>query len=232
MTEEQFIKEVLKLKIELTPTKLLLLEKYYLILKEWNTKINLTRIIDKKDVYLKHFYDSLTIIKVIDLNKNAKIVDLGTGAGFPGLVLKIVFSNLNVTLIESCSKKVLFLNEVIKTLELTNIVIIEQRVEQYALLHREEYDYVVARAFSKLSILIELGIPLLKIKGKLIAMKGIVPLLNNQTTLTKIESKVEKIINFKLPIINHQRTLIVILKLKKTNKKYPRSYAQIKKKPL
>ena len=118
MNEDQFIKEVEKLDIFLTEEQLNQLEKFYNLLIEWNDKINLTRIVEREEVYLKHFYDSLTITKVIDLSKEKKLCDVGSGAGFPGIVMKIVFPNLKITLIDSLLKRVKYLNEIIKQLGL------------------------------------------------------------------------------------------------------------------
>ena len=114
MTKEQFVVELMKLNIQLDDDKLNKLDMYYKLLKEWNEKINLTAITEENDVYLKHFYDCLTLIKCIDLNQNLNVLDVGTGAGFPGIVLKIIFPNLKITLLDSLNKRIIFLNEVIK----------------------------------------------------------------------------------------------------------------------
>ena len=129
MNEKEFITELKKLNIEVTPLMLERLEKYYNLLIEYNQKINLTRITEKQDVYLKHFYDSITLIKAIDLNQNLKVCDIGTGAGFPGLVLKIVFPNLQITLVDALNKRINFLNIVIKELNLKNINTVHDRAE-------------------------------------------------------------------------------------------------------
>ena len=171
MNREEFINELSKLGIELDNNTLDKLEKYYEILKEENSKYNLTRIIEKEDVYLKHFYDSLTITKIVNLD-NQSICDLGSGAGFPGLVLAITFPNTKITLIESNSKKCNFLNIVKDKLELSNVTIINTRVEEYSKINRELYDIVTARAVAPLKHLLEYGIPLIKINGYFIAMKS------------------------------------------------------------
>ena len=128
MNKEQFKEELKNLNIELTKQQEMQLEKYYELLIEENKKTNLTRITEKEEVYLKHFYDSLTITKVIDLTQNLRLIDIGTGAGFPGLVLKIVFPNLNITLLDSLNKRIDFLNKVIKELNLTNIKTVNSRI--------------------------------------------------------------------------------------------------------
>src|SRR5574344_1166657 len=140
MTEKEFINALKELDITPSDKQLEQLNTYYELLIEWNEKINLTAITDKKDVYLKHFYDSLTIIKSIDLTKYASLCDVGTGAGFPGIVLKIFFPDLKITLIDALNKRLIFLNEVIAKLELKDITTIHARVEEYGVKNREQYD--------------------------------------------------------------------------------------------
>ena len=153
MNKEEFIKEVEKLNIKVTDEKLDKLDKYYELLIQWNQKINLTSITKKEEVYLKHFYDSLTLIKAYDLNQNIKILDVGTGAGFPGIVLKIFFDNIDITLLDALNKRVDFLNIVIDELNLKNIRAIHQRAEIFAKENREVFDLVTSRAVAKLNIL-------------------------------------------------------------------------------
>ena len=164
MTISSFIEELSKIGIELDELKLANLERYFELLVEWNEKMNLTGITKKEDVYLKHFYDSLTLFKAIDLNKVETLCDIGTGAGFPGLVIKIAFPNIKVTLVDSLNKRINFLNEVIKELNLENIETISTRVEEYGVKNREIYDVVVARAVASLPVLLEYFISLLLIK--------------------------------------------------------------------
>ncbi len=230
MTINNFIEELKKIGIELDDEKLNQLNIYYQLLISWNEKMNLTGITKKEDVYLKHFYDSLTLIRAIDLTKINTLCDIGTGAGFPGLVVKIVFPQLNVTLVDSLNKRIIFLNEVIKELRLTNIETKSVRIEEYGITNREKYDVVVARAVAPLPILLEYASPLVKIGGHFIAMKG-----NNEEhdeRYPMLGIKYIETIDFLLPYENSQRTLIKFNKYDKTNKKYPRRYAEIKKKPL
>ena len=145
MKEQEFINELTKLRIHLTEFQIKQLEKYYELLVEWNQKINLTAIIEKEQVYLKHFYDSLTLNKVIDLNQELSLIDVGTGAGFPGLVLKIVFPNLKITLVDSLNKRIEFLKLVIKELDLKDIEAIHERSEEYAKKNREKFDGCLLR---------------------------------------------------------------------------------------
>ena len=233
MNKEKFIEELLKLHIEISDIQLEKLEKYYEILERENKLYNLTAITEKESVFLKHFYDSLTIVKIIDLN-NESLCDLGTGAGFPGMVLKIIFPNLKVTLIDATLKKCNFLEKVIKELKLENIKVINARVEEYAKIEREKYDIVTARAVAPLKHLLEYGVPLLKVNGTFVAMKGNIneELNGIENYENKLKIKQNKRIDFQLPIENSNRTLISFIKLEVTNNKYPRKYTEIKKKSL
>ena len=210
MNKEEFVEALKKLNINITEKQLNQLEKFYNILIEENKKINLTRIIEKEDVYLKHFYDSLTIVKEIDLNKIETLCDVGTGAGFPGIVLKIVYPNLKVTLIDSLLKRVNYLNETIKKLDLQDIKEIHTRSEDY----KEQFDLVTARAVASLEKLIPWCIHLVKKDGNFIAMKANVDkeLENIDKILNKYSFKIEKINRFLLPTENSNRSLIVISK--------------------
>lgn len=229
MNIDEFKLEVSKLGINVTSLELDKLEKYYDLLVEWNEKINLTAIILKKDVYLKHFYDSLTINKIINLNKIDTLCDLGTGAGFPGIVLKIFFPQLKLTLVDALNKRIKFLEIVVNELSLDNVTLVHARAEEYGKENRECFDVVTARALSSFPILLEYGIPLLKINGHLIAMRGLNDSDEGINALNVLSSKINKIIEFKLPYENSQRTLIDVVKLDKTSMKYPRKFVEIKK---
>lgn len=231
MNLETFIEEVNKLGINLTEEQLSNLEKYYNLLIEWNNKINLTRITEKDEVYLKHFYDSITLIKAIDLTKNISLCDIGTGAGFPGIVLKIVFPNLKITLVDSLNKRINFLNEVINQLNLKEIEAIHERAEDYAKEHREEFDLVTSRAVANLKVLSELCIPLAKVEGYFIPMKANIEeeLDDSLDIISKLGAKVERVETFNLPIENSIRNLVIISKQSKTNPMYPRRFDKIKK---
>lgn len=234
MNKDKFIEELEKLNISITESQFNLLEQYYHLLIDWNNKINLTAIVDKEAVYLKHFYDSLTVVKAVNLNGDISLCDVGTGAGFPGIVLKILFPNLKITLIDSLNKRINFLNEVIQELGLTNIKAIHARVEEYGISNREKYDLVIARAVAPLNILLEYCIPLTKVDGYFIAMKANVDkeIEVSSQALEKLESKIADVFSFTLPIEQSMRTIIKIKKLAKTAKKFPRKYSEIKKRPL
>jgi len=232
MNKDKFIKEVTNLNIEITDKKLEQLEKYYELLIEYNKVMNLTGITEKEEVYLKHFYDSLTISKAIDLKKYTTLCDIGTGAGFPGIVLKIFYPHLNITLIDSLNKRIKFLNEVIDKLQLQNIVALHSRIEEYGKNNREKFDVVTARAVAPLNILLEYSIPVLKVDGYFVPMKANIDNENYNNALKTLNSKQEKIEQFLLPIENSKRTIILIKKNNITNKKYPRKFNEIKNKPL
>lgn len=231
MNIETFIEETKKLGINLTENQKEKLEKFYQLLISWNEKMNLTRITEKEEVYLKHFYDSLTLSKVIDLKKDLTLCDVGSGAGFPGIVLKIVFPNLKITLIDSLQKRVNYLNEIIKDLKLNNIEAIHNRAESYARNNREKYDIVTARAVANLKILSELCLPMVKINGYFIAMKANIEEEKQESKeiLKKLDSNIEHIETFYLPIENSIRNIILIKKEAKTNIIYPRRIEKIRK---
>ena len=210
MNKEEFIKELEKINIMLSSKQLEQLDSYYHLLISWNEKINLTRITEENDVYLKHFYDSLTLSKVIDLNQDLKLCDIGTGAGFPGIVLKIVFPSLKITLVDSLLKRIKFLNIVIDTLGLTDIEAIHSRAEDYVKFHKGEFDVVTSRAVSRLNNLLNYSVPLLKKNGYFIPMKA-----NCEDEIKECEKIfkqkniiIEKIEEFQLPIENSHRTII------------------------
>lgn len=234
MNQNRFIEELKKINIELNDNQLEQLNKYYELLVEWNEKFNLTNITDKEQVFLKHFYDSLTLSKVVDLKQEESLCDIGTGAGFPGLVLKIVFPNLRVILVDSLNKRIEFLKEVIKELKLDNIEVYHYRAEEFAKSNIEKYDIVTARAVAHLSVLLEYSIPMVKINKYFIAMKANIDteIEESSNALEKLDSKIIKIDRFQLPIEESNRTIIKVEKIKKTNKKYPRKNSEIKNKRL
>ena len=208
MTEQEFIDSIKELGIEPTDKQLYQLSKFYELLIEWNQKINLTRITDKKEVYLKHFYDSLTISKELDLNKINTLCDVGTGAGFPGIVLKIFYPNLKITLIDSLLKRVKYLNEIIKELNLKEIKDIHTRAEDY----KETFDIVTARAVANIEKLLTYTMHLVKKDGKLIAMKGNIDEEITEDVRKRIDKKYKliKINKFYLPKEESHRSLVII----------------------
>ena len=231
MNQNRFIEELKLINISLTQNQLDQLNEYYNLLIEYNKVMNLTGITDYEEVYLKHFYDSLTLAKVIDLNSINSLCDIGTGAGFPGLVLKIVFPNLKITLLDSLNKRVEFLKVVIDKLNLKNIEVIHSRAEDYALKNRNKFDVTTARAVAHTSILLEYAIPLTKINGYFIPLKANMneELKEIDNAINELNVRLIKKEEFKLPIEGSTRTILLFEKLK-DNKKYPRKYSEIKKK--
>lgn len=232
MNKEEFKEIVFKnLGISLTEDTMNKLSIYANFLMEYNEHTNLTAIKEEKDIYLKHFYDSLTIVKTIDLKTIKSLCDIGTGAGFPGMVLKIVFSHLDVALIDSNNKKITFLGELIKKLNLTNIKAINERSEDYAHDHLDSFDLVTARAVTTLPALIELCLPLVKVNGYFIPLKGNAEeeISISENILKILNGKIEDINKFTLPKEDSTRTIIKIKKISNTPNGYPRSYDKIKK---
>lgn len=213
MSKEEFLKELEKLNIIPTDKQLEQLEKYYELLVYWNERVNLTRIIDKEDVYLKHFYDSLTIVKVVDLKEENTLLDFGTGAGFPGMVLKIMFPNLRVTLVDSLQKRINFLDLVIKELNLEGIKTIHTRVED---IKDTSFDVITTRAVANLEKLIVYCHNLINNKTKFIPLKANVEeeIINADRTLKKYNLEIKIKETFYLPKENSIRNILVIEKRK------------------
>lgn len=234
MNKEEFIVALKDLAIDLTEEKRNQLEKYYELLIEENEKINLTAITEKDQVYLKHFYDSATVNRVIDLTQEQSICDIGTGAGFPGIVLKILFPNLKMTLVDSLQKRISFLNKVITELHLKDIQAFHFRIEEFSQENRNQFDIVVARAVAPLNILIEYALPMVKVGKYFLAMKANVEeeIQKSKQALKKLEAEIIKTDSFSLPKEQSQRTLLLIRKNKNCSKKYPRKFSEIKKSPL
>ena len=208
---------------------------YMKLLIEWNEKINLTAIVDPKEIVLKHFVDSLTISKYI--KENRYIADVGTGAGFPGIPLKILRADIKVVLVDSLNKRIKFLDEVINKLELTNIKTIHSRAEEFGQNkeYREKFDIVTSRAVANLATLSEYLLPLAKIEGKCLCMKG--PdieeeIKNGENAIEILGGTIENVYQFNLPQSDIKRTIIEIEKIKSTNPKYPRKAGTPAKEPL
>ena len=233
MNQSEFQKEINKLGISLDEKRLEQLEEYANYLLEYNTHTNLTALKTLEEVYLKHFYDSLTLSKIYEFT-NQTLLDVGTGAGFPGLVLAITFPNLKVTLLDSNNKKTTFLKECVQRLHLKNVEIITSRAEDFARNHREEFDVVVSRAVASLRILMELNIPSIKVGGHFLAMKGNAKeeIEEASSAFQKLFSIIEEQLEFDLPSDAGHRTLLKVKKEEITPVKYPREYSKIKKQSL
>ena len=232
MSYNEFIEELKKININLTSYQQEQLTIYKNFLIEYNKHTNLTAITKEEDILLKHFYDSITISKVINIT-NQKVLDIGTGAGFPGLVLKIIYPEINITLLDSNNKKINFLKELVNKLNI-KVNLVHARAEEYIQDKRETFDLVVSRAVANLNTLVELSIPYVKINGYFIAMKGNMTdeRENSKKAITLLGSTIDDIKEFYLKNNEDKRTLIKIQKNIKTDSKYPRTYDKIKKKPL
>ena len=227
--------------MELTDRQFHNLRIYYENLMEWNQNVNLTAITEEQDVYIKHFLDSLSIIKAKSrkvINENhLRMIDIGTGAGFPGLVLAIVFPNLQVTLADSLNKRILFLEDTVGKLGIKNVTCVHGRAEDLAhdAMYREQYDIAVSRAVADLSVLIEYCLPFVRTGGEFIAYKSEkaeeeIRLSGN--AIPKVGGTVRKTIRFELPGTDYTRSFIIIKKTEATDAKYPRKAGMPSKKPL
>lgn len=233
----QFHKDLEQLGIVLSEKQMEQFLHYYELLIEWNEKINLTAITEYEDVMKKHFIDSLSLIKAYDLNKEIKVIDVGTGAGFPGLALKIAFPNLRVTLLDSLNKRIVYLNEVINQLGLKDIETIHGRAEDFATKsdHREKYDLCVSRAVANLTTLSEYCLPYVNLNGYFISYKSEKTeeeIKQAKRAISMLGGKIEKQVEFILPSSDIYRNLIMIQKLDSTPKKYPRKAGLPSKEPL
>lgn len=233
---ESKMKEILtKINIELNKKQIEQFYKYMNLLIEWNNKMNLTAIVDPDEIIIKHFVDSIIISKYI--KTNARIIDIGTGAGFPGVPLKIIREDIDILLLDSLNKRINFLNEVITELGLTKITAIHARVEEFARnkKYRENFEVVVSRAVANMSTLSEYMLPLTKVGENTICMKGSEfedELENSKKAISILGGKIEKIEEYKLPETDMNRSLIILKKIKTTPQKYPRKAGTPSKEPL
>ncbi len=222
--------EMLKtLEINITDEKYEKFITFYEILIEWNKNMNLTSITNFEDVFMKHFYDSLCLVKGINLT-NQKILDVGSGAGFPSIPLKIIFDDLKITIIDSLNKRIKFLESLTEALDI-NVRLIHSRVEEHKF--KNHYDIVTARAVSNLRVLTELCLPYVNVGGVFIALKG--PKYKEEYESSKNAIKVlggQLLNTIEYDVVNEKRALVIISKVNKTDKQYPRNYGKIKNNPL
>lgn len=236
MSVEWLTKQLSTQGIELSEEQQRQFQTYYQMLVEWNEKINLTSITEEHEVYLKHFYDSIAPSFYTDLTKELTICDIGAGAGFPSIPLKIIYPNLKVTIVDSLNKRINFLNQLAEALDLENVNFVHDRAETFGKgVYRESYDIVTARAVARLSVLSELCLPLVKKGGQFIALKsskGEEELEEARFGLGILGGKVRETISYELPEEAGERQMILIDKRSQTPKKYPRKPGTPNKSPL
>lgn len=235
---EQFKKDLEELNICLNKRQMCQFQKYYELLVEWNSFMNLTAITDYEEVLKKHFIDSLSIVKAYDFTKGeVSMIDIGTGAGFPGLPIKIAFPEVKITLLDSLQKRIKFLNEVIEQLELSDIDTVHGRAEDFAKPDkiREKYDLCVSRAVANLSTLSEYCLPFVKAGGKFISYKSeklTEELAEAEKAVSVLGGKVSNQVDYMLPSSDIYRNLLIIDKVKPTPKKFPRKAGLPAKEPI
>ena len=236
MSVEWLSKKLSEHGIELSETQKEQFQTYYQLLVEWNEKMNLTSITEEHDVYLKHFYDSITPSFYYDFDGELTICDVGAGAGFPSIPLKIVFPELKVTIVDSLNKRIQFLNHLAAELGLQDVSFVHDRAESYGKgAYRESYDIVTARAVARLTVLSELCLPLVKKGGQFIALKsskGEEELQEANFAINILGGNVKETFSFELPEDAGERQMIVIDKRRQTSKKYPRKPGTPNKSPL
>lgn len=237
MNEQLFIQSLKDKGIELNETQIEQFRKYFEILVEWNEKMNLTAITDLEGVYLKHFYDSISAAFYFDFSKVETLCDVGAGAGFPSIPLKICFPHLKITIVDSLNKRITFLNHLSEQLNLTHCHFVHARAEDFGQnsAYREQFDVVMARAVARLNVLAELCIPLVKIEGNFIAFKAVAAHEEYKEAKKAIQvlgGALKQQFDYHLPIENSERTIFVIEKTKKTSKKYPRKPGVPNKTPI
>ena len=233
----QFEKDLKELGISLNEKQIEQFITYFEMLVEWNEFMNLTAITEYEDVMKKHFVDSISLIKAYDVSKNVTVIDIGTGAGFPGLALKIAYPNLQITLLDSLNKRIKFLDEVITELGLTGIDTIHGRAEDFAKPDklRENYDLCVSRAVANMSTLAEFCLPFVKVGGQFISYKSEKIVEEIETAgkaISILGGKIDGQVEFNLPDSDIYRNLFIIKKVKHTPGKYPRKAGLPAKEPL
>lgn len=236
-TAAQFIALLEERGIQLTPRQLEQFELYYQELVSWNEKMNLTGITERSQVYTKHFYDSLSLAFYVNMHEVNSLADIGSGAGFPGLPLKICFPHLKLTIVDSLSKRISFLQHVCDTLGIIGVQLIHGRAEDVArqFVHRDAYDVVTARAVARLSLLNEFCLPFTRKDGIFAAMKGNDPaeeLTEAKRSLKELRAELQKVESFSLPVEESARHIVMIRKTGATPAKYPRKAGMPAKSPL
>lgn len=237
MNEQQFIEALKQKGIELSEHQIAQFKKYFELLVEWNEKMNLTAITDFEGVYLKHFYDSISASFYFDFTKVTTVCDVGAGAGFPSIPIKICHPHLEITIVDSLNKRITFLNHLTDELKLDNMSFVHARAEEFGqnASYRERFDVVTARAVARLSVLSELCIPLAKDGGYFVALKaaaGSEEMKDASKAISTLGAKLKEEFSFLLPVEESERSLYVFDKVKATPKKYPRKPGVPNKSPI
>jgi len=237
MNPANFVEKLKVHDIQLTKEQEEQFAKYYELLVEWNEKMNLTGLTEKTDVYLKHFYDSISLAFYIDMDEYTSICDVGAGAGFPSIPLKICFPHLEVTIIDSLQKRIRFLEHLAQELNLKGVQFVHSRAEDAGQnkKYRERYDLVTARAVARMSVLSELCIPFAKVDGIFAAMKGSHfddELSDGERAIQVLGGQIDQVHTFHLPLEESERSIVVIDKVKATKKKYPRKAGTPNRSPI
>lgn len=237
MNVNTFISELQKRGINLDNRQKQQFEIYFNTLMEWNEKINLTAITAKEEVYVKHFFDSITAAFYVDFTKELSICDVGAGAGFPSIPLKICFPHLQVTIVDSLQKRITFLNQLAHDLDLTGVAFYHDRAELFGKNEkfRHSFDIVMARAVARTAVLSELCLPLCKTGATFIAMKGpnaTAEIEDGRTAIDILGGEVKEMHTFELPENSGERNIVILNKVRKTPKKYPRKPGVPNKSPL
>ena len=223
--------------ITLTEIQLDMFDAYTRLLVEWNEKLNLTRIIEPREIAIKHYLDSLSVLSAVKMNGNKSVIDIGTGAGFPGIPLKIVYPELTLTLLDSVNKRLLFIVEAAKELGFNDVLTLHARAEDAGRnrKHRERYDFALSRAVGKLGILAELCVPFCKPNGRFVAYKGPdagAEVREGLAAIKLLGGKIDKVQALTLPGTDMQRTLVVVKKIIHTPMIYPRKAGIPEREPL
>lgn len=237
MTPEEFQSLLKEKNINITSEQLAQFDQYFQLLVTWNQKMNLTAITDQKEVYLKHFYDSLSLAFFYDFAQGQTICDIGAGAGFPSIPLKIMFPDLQVTIVDTLNKRITFLTELVRTLNLKHVQLHHARAEDFGQkkANRASFDYVTARAVARLNVLCELCLPLVKKEGYFLAlkaMKSAEEILEASNAIKLLGGKLVAEPSFALPFTHDERHIVVIQKTKDTPNKYPRKAGTPNKQPI
>ncbi|WP_274654936.1 16S rRNA (guanine(527)-N(7))-methyltransferase RsmG [Paenibacillus humicola] len=237
MNQTEFTRLLAEKGVECGANQLQQFETYYQLLVEWNEKMNLTGITEREAVYEKHFFDSISLAFFVPMNRQSNLADIGSGAGFPSVPLKICFPHLSVTIVDSLSKRISFLKELVRSLELENVECIHGRAEDVARVpdYRDKFDLVTARAVARLSVLNEFCLPFVRPGGLFAAMKGADPddeIDDAQKSLRELKGRLREVHRLQLPIELSDRHVVIIDKTDKTPSKYPRKAGTPLKQPL